>query len=65
VGLTAINRGNWQGRLMKPKTTFGRVEYGIAPPTLLHGFVVCTSDKTDGVKRCPLSGADYWAYVIG
>ena len=45
---------------MKSKTTFGCVEYGTAPPTLLHGFAVCTSDKTDGVKRCPLVGAGDW-----
>ena len=49
---------------MKPKTTFRRVEYGTAPPIVLHGFAVRTSDKTDGVKRCPVSGANYWAHVI-
>ena len=60
MGLTAINRGNWQGAADEAKTTFGRVDYGTAPPTLLHGFAVCTSDKTGGVKSCPLSGAGDW-----
>ena len=60
MGLTEINRGNWQEQLIKQKTTFGPFRYGTALPTTMHGFAVCICDKTDGVKRCPLSGAGDW-----
>jgi len=40
-----INRGNWQGGLMKSKTAFGRVKHGTAPPILPPGFAVCISRK--------------------
>jgi hypothetical protein len=33
------------GRLMKPKTTFGRVKNGTAPTILPPGFAVCISRK--------------------
>jgi GH24 family phage-related lysozyme (muramidase) len=59
----AINRGNWQGgRLMKPKTAFGRVKHGTAPSILPPGFAACISLKND-LNRCPLSGADYGARI--
>ena len=34
-----------RGRLMKPKTAFGRVKHGTAPKILPPGFAVCTNRK--------------------
>ena len=41
------------GRLMKPKTTFGRVKHGTAPPILPHGFAACISRKKMALKDAP------------
>jgi len=53
-----------KGRLMKPKTAFGRVKHGTAPPILPPDFAACISRKNDA-KTCLLFAADYWARFIG
>ena len=52
-----------KGRLMKPKTAFGRVKHGTAPPILPPDFAACISRKNDA-KTCLLFAADYWARFI-
>jgi len=51
-----------RGRLMKPKTAFGRVKHGTAPPILPPDFAACISRKNDA-KTCLLFAADYWGRI--
>ena len=51
-----------KGRLVKPKTAFGRVKHGTAPPILPPDFAACISRKNDA-KTCLLFAADYWARI--
>jgi hypothetical protein len=53
--IAAIGRG----RLMKPKTAFGRVKYGTALPILPPGFAVCTS------RKMTRADAPYLLWVLG
>ena len=57
AGFRRMRAAIGKGRLTRPKTAFGRVKHGTAPPILPHGFAVCISRKNDA-KTCPSLGAD-------